>query len=167
MNLKKFRITAAAGKKSLGVFLDRLDMLVPEDLPVVVAKIDAAVWQKVDCTTCANCCKTMTPTYKKSDVLRISAFLAITPQEFVSRWLHKEEETGDWVNNTQPCQFLVDNKCSVYDVRPKDCAQFPHHNSVPFDDYNETFKNNLALCPATYLLVNKLKKIVERDYEWD
>jgi Fe-S-cluster containining protein len=166
MDLQKFRLTAARKKRSLSVFLDKLDETVPEDFPNLVAREDKAMWQEVGCTDCANCCKTMTPTFTPKDITRISAHLGMKPQEFKDKWLKKEEDTGDWVNTTQPCQFLKGNLCSIYDVRPKDCAEFPHHNKKPFDAYNDTFKNNLVHCPATLNLVNRLKIVVEKEYEW-
>lgn len=166
MDLKKFRIISSRKRKSLSAFLDKLDKIVPEDMPVLVKKVDATVWQDVNCMECANCCKTMTPTFRAADVKRIAAHLSMTPKEFKDKWLIKEEDTGDWVNKTQPCQFLVKNKCSIYDVRPADCAEFPHHNKKPFDAYNDTFKNNLPHCPATLTLVDRLKKAVEKEYEW-
>jgi len=166
MDLKKFRITASRKRKSLSAFLDVLDELVPTDMPEIVARADTAMWSEVNCMECANCCKTMTPTFTKADVTRIAQHLDMKPQEFKKRWLKKEEDSGDWVNTTQPCQFLADNKCSIYEVRPADCAEFPHHNKQPFDLYNETFKNNLVHCPATLILVDKLKKEIEQTYEW-
>jgi uncharacterized protein len=166
MDIKKFRITAARKRKPLSLFLDKLDKIVPEDMPVLVKEADALVWQEVSCMECANCCKTMTPTFTKADIKRISAHLEMTPKEFTEKWLIKEEDSGDWVNKTQPCQFLADNKCSIYDVRPADCAEFPHHNKKPFDLYNDTFKNNLIHCPATLNLISRLKRVVEKEYEW-
>ena len=166
MDLKKFRLTAARKKKKLTAFLKKLDKIVPVDMPKLVADTDKKVWQDVDCTKCANCCKTMTPTFRKADVKRISEHLGMKPKEFVEKWLVKEEDTGDWVNKTQPCQFLKNNKCSIYEVRPKDCADFPHHNKKPFDDYNQTFIDNLQHCPATFQLIDRLKQRVEKEYEW-
>jgi len=167
MDLKKFKLSVARKKRSLGVFLDKLDVIVPENMPELVAKADEAVWKEVNCMECANCCKKMTPTYTKGDIDRIATHLGMTRREFRDRWLKKEEESGDWVNTTQPCQFLVDNKCSIYEVRPRDCAEFPHHNKKPFDAYNETFKNNLQYCPATFMLVDRLHKTIVKEYEWD
>jgi Fe-S-cluster containining protein len=166
MDLEKFKITAARKRKKLSVFLDKLDEIVPEDMETIVAREDATVWRDVNCMECANCCKTMTPTFTKADVTRISAHLRMKPKDFTEKWLMKEDGGTDWVNKVQPCQFLVDNKCSIYEVRPADCAEFPHHNKKPFDLYNETFKNNLVHCPATLMMVDRLKKVVERDYEW-
>jgi Fe-S-cluster containining protein len=108
----------------------------------------------------------MTPTFTKKDIKRISAHLEMEPKAFMDKWLKKEEDSGDWVNKIQPCQFLKNNKCSIYEVRPADCAEFPHHNKKPFDAYNDTFKNNLPHCPATLTLVDRVKKIVEKEYEW-
>ncbi len=105
MDLKKFRITSARKRKSLTAFLDKLDHLVPEEMPELVKKADAEVWKEVDCMECANCCKTMTPTFTKTDIKRISAHLEMKPKEFIEKWLVKEEESGDMVNTTQPCQF--------------------------------------------------------------
>jgi len=166
MNLKKFRERAAKEKKSLTAFLKKLDDIVPHDMPKVVAETDASVWRDIDCMQCANCCKTMTPTFTPKDIKRISAHLDMSPQAFKDKWLVKEEDTGDWVNKKQPCQFLKDNMCSIYEVRPSDCAEFPHHNKKPFDLYNDTFTNNLEHCPATLTLVERLKKRVEEEYVW-
>jgi Fe-S-cluster containining protein len=166
MDLKKFKIISARKRKSLTAFLDKLDHIVPEDMPALVKKTDAAMWKEINCMECANCCKSMTPTFTKTDIKRISAHLEMTPKEFTEKWLIKEEDTGDMVNKQQPCQFLSGNMCSIYEVRPADCAEFPHHNKKPFDAYNETFKNNLPYCPATLTLVDRLKKVVEKEYEW-
>lgn len=164
MDLKKFRIAAARKKESRSAFLDKLDHTVPGDLAEIVAKADAEVWRETDCTNCANCCKTMTPTFSPKDITRISKHVGMTPKAFKEKWLYKEEETGDWMNKSQPCQFLDGNMCSIYEVRPVDCAEFPHHNKTPFDLYNHMYKDNIMHCPATLALVDKVKKAVEKEY---
>lgn len=166
MDLKKFKKKVEKKKDKLQKFLKKLDKIVPEDMPNLVQEEDAAVWQDVSCLECANCCKTMTPTYTAKDLKRISAHFNMTPKEFKEKWLYKDE-SGDWMNVSTPCQFLDDkNMCTIYDIRPEDCAEFPHHNKKPFDQYNDTFSNNVQHCPATFELVNRLRKRVEREYEW-
>ena len=168
MDLQNFRRRVARNKAGLIQFLQKLDHIVPEDMPALVAQKDAEVWAQVDCLGCANCCKTMTPTFSRPDILRISKHLGMRPKDFVAKWLHQDPDNGDWVNNNVPCQFLdTDNRCSIYEVRPLDCAEFPHHNKKPFDEYNDTFIGNVPRCPATYELVNKLKKAVEKGYDWN
>lgn len=167
MNLKQFKRRPQAERDGLAAFLKKLDDIVPEDMPQMVAEEDAKMWAETDCLTCANCCKKMTPTFSAPDIKRIALHLGMTPDAFRKKWLYKEKETGDWMNLSTPCQFLqADNKCSIYEVRPSDCAEFPHHNKQPFDNYNDTYTQNLSYCPATYNLVKRLKNRIEREYEW-
>ena len=168
MDLQQFRRKARRNKAPLKAFLEKMDEKVPEEIQQLASETDKTVWEDVQCLNCANCCKTMTPTWNRADVLRISRHLGMRPKDFVEKWLYREEESGDWMNKSVPCQFLdlATNMCTVYEARPKDCREFPHHNKKPFDLYNDTFANNLVHCPATYLLVARLKKRIESEYEW-
>lgn len=166
MDLKKFAKKASANKGKLIKFLKKLDKKVPVKLNKLAREVDATIWQDINCLDCANCCKTMTPTYTKKDIKRIAGHFEMTPKEFKKKWLYKDD-TGDWMNTATPCQFLdSNNMCSIYEIRPLDCAEFPHHTKKPFNLYNDTFINNVHRCPATYELVDRLKKRVEAEYEW-
>lgn len=166
MDLKAFKKKVAKKKDKLNAFLTKLDDIVPDDMSKLVAEVDKTVWEDVDCTTCANCCKSMVPTYSTKDIARISAHFGMTPKQFKDKWLEKDPENGDWMNKQRPCQFLQNNLCSIYEIRPADCAEFPHHNKKPFDLYNDMFKTNIEYCPATFTLINRLRKRVEKEYEW-
>lgn len=166
MNLRYFHRTAKKNAPRLKKFLKKLDRIVPEGFSKIVKEEDEKVWARTDCTTCANCCKTMTPIFTAKDTRRIAAHFDMSTKTFTEKWLRQEEDTGDWVNRFQPCPFLVNDKCSIYEVRPRDCAEFPHHYKRPFDLYNDTFIQNVDKCPATYRLIAALKKRVEAGYEW-
>lgn len=168
MKLQQFNKKTEEQKKALADFLKKLDDIVPEEMPQLVAEEDAKMWQETDCLSCANCCKKMTPTFTKEDISRISSHLGMTAQAFKKKWLYQEKDgTKDWMNTNIPCQFLgKDNMCSIYEVRPLDCAEFPHHHKQPFDAYNDTYTQNISYCPATYNLVQRLKKRIEKEYEW-
>ena len=144
-------------------FLTGLEKNPPKGLDVTTAIVEKEVWQEVNCLSCANCCKTMTPTFTNKDVRRISAHLQMTPAAFTDKWL-KRERGGekDLVNKKQPCQFLnlQDNKCSIYEVRPADCAGFPHFPKK-MKDYIHVHKQNVEYCPATYKLVEKLMERIK------
>lgn len=158
INLRLFRKNVKKNKSGFKKFLTKIEKQPPRGLDKIAVETDLAMWRETDCLSCANCCKTMSPTYTKSDLVRISAHLAITPDEFKKRWLYKDRN-GDWINKKQPCQFLnlEDNKCSIYEVRPKDCAGFPHHTKKRMIDYMHVFKQNIEYCPATYKMVEKMK----------
>lgn len=139
-------------------FLTRLENNSPRGLDKTIAEHEKNVWIETDCLSCANCCKTMTPTFNKQDIKRISNHFQMTAEEFQNKWL-KRERGGerDWLNKVEPCQFLNprDNKCSIYEVRPADCAGFPHL-SKKFKDFVHIHKQNVEYCPATYKLVEKM-----------
>jgi Fe-S-cluster containining protein len=154
LSLRKMRNKMSANRSSFKRFLTKLEKNPPRGLDSFAVKTDALVWAETDCLACANCCKTMTPTFTDKDVKRISAHLDMTEEAFRKKWL-KKDRSGDWVNTKQPCQFLnlKDNKCSIYEVRPKDCSGFPHHTRRHMVDYIHVFKQNIEYCPATYRLV--------------
>ena len=101
----------------------------------------------------------MSPTYNKQDILRISEHIGITATAFKEKYLVRDKE-GDWINKKTPCQFLnlADNKCSIYAVRPRDCAGFPHHTRRKMIDYMHVYKQNIEFCPATYRVIEIMRE---------
>ena len=99
----------------------------------------------------------MTPTYKKADIVRISNHLGMTPAAFKEKWLYKDNN-GDWLNTSNPCQFLdkKTNMCGIYEVRPADCAGFPHLARKKMTDYMQWHRQNVEYCPATFKMVEKM-----------
>ena len=71
--------------------------------------------------------------------------------------LYKDKE-GEWLNVNTPCQFLdrKTNMCSIYEVRPADCAGFPHLTKKKMTEYMHVHKQNVEHCPATFKMVEKL-----------
>ena len=67
------------------------------------------------------------------------------------------------MNTSQPCQFLdlKTNMCTIYEVRPADCAGFPHLVKKPFKDYMHVHKQNIEYCPATMLFIEKLYENIQ------
>ena len=54
------------------------------------------------------------------------------PQQFTEQFLQLDEE-NDYVLKSVPCTFLdADNYCSIYEVRPKACREFPHTDRKKF-----------------------------------
>lgn len=157
VNLRAFRNKVRQTKRSFRRFLTKVEKQPSKKLEILTAVLEKEVWKEIDCLSCANCCKKMTPTFTPRDIKRISAHFGQTPDEFKQQWLLKERGTGDWINKKQPCQFLnlKDNKCSIYAIRPADCSGFPH---LPkrMKDYVHIHKQNIEFCPATYRLVEKM-----------
>lgn len=140
------------------LFLTKLEKNKPAGINKNSRKWQQEVWKEVDCLSCANCCKTMTPTYTPRDLKRISKHFGMTVKEFQKKWLRKEKGGDrDWMNKSNPCQFLdtKDNKCSIYSIRPADCAGFPHL-AKDFKEFVHVHHQNVDSCPATYAFVEKM-----------
>ncbi len=162
LHLPSFKRLMNKNRRRFRYYLTRLETMKPKGLDKLSVELDKEVWAETDCLSCANCCKTMTPTFTKEDIKRISAYFKQTPKEFTDKWLFKERGTGDMMNKKQPCQFLnlKDNKCSIYEIRPVDCSGFPHHTKKHFTEWVHVYKQNVEYCPATYKLVEKMMERV-------
>ncbi|HTE07914.1 MAG TPA: YkgJ family cysteine cluster protein [Flavitalea sp.] len=158
INLRQFRKKVAENKSGFKRFLSRLEKNPPRGLDKLAVESDMQMWMETDCLSCANCCKTMSPTFTRQDLIRISAHIGMSVEDFKLKYLYKDKQ-GDWINKSQPCQFLNlnDNKCSIYSVRPKDCSGFPHHTRKRMVDYMHVFKQNIEYCPATYRVIELMK----------
>lgn len=154
---RKFNQSVAVHRPRLRRFLTKVENNPPIELDAVVDEIDKEVWQEVNCLACSNCCRVMTPTYNFQDIRRISAHLGMTMKAFKEKWLYKNKQ-GEWMNRSQPCQFLnlKTNMCSIYAVRPDDCAGFPHLTKKKVADYIHVHRQNVHYCPATFKMVQKL-----------
>ena len=165
INLRSFKQKVRHNRRRFRIFLSRLEKNPHKDLKAISIVADKHTWSETDCLSCANCCKTMTPTFTPEDIRRISLHLGMTGKAFKTKYLYKDKRDGDWMNVKQPCQFLnlTDNKCSIYEVRPEDCSGFPHHHKKKMTDYIHVYKQNVEFCPATYKWVEKIMALVKED----
>nr|MBP6732752.1 YkgJ family cysteine cluster protein [Chitinophagales bacterium] len=116
-------------------------------------------FSKINCLNCANCCKTISPRFKNTDIVRIAKHLGMKQGELMDTYLRRDED-GDYVVNTLPCPFLgSDNYCGIYEVRPRDCENYPYTDSGEFFDYATTTYNNSTTCPAVFYVLERLKEI--------
>ena len=78
INLRSFKIMSGKNKRKMRVFLGKVEKNPPRHLDKVAEKIEAEVWQEVDCLTCANCCKSMTVEKTAVTPVRVLAIAAPT-----------------------------------------------------------------------------------------
>jgi len=145
-------------QKQFKNFLARADKnAVLKELP----RLHDEAFEKVDCLQCAACCKNYSPRFKTPDVKRISKHLGMKESVFIETYLRVDEE-GDFVVKSSPCPFLgADNFCSVYDVRPSDCARFPYTNEDVIIKRQKLTLKNASFCPATFYVLEKLAEKIK------
>lgn len=115
------------------------------------------VFEEIDCLSCANCCKTTSPIFRDVDIERLSKRLKLTHTEFAERYLKLDHE-GDYVLKSSPCVFLQeDNKCSVYEDRPKACREYPHTDRKKMHQILSLTMKNTQVCPGVVRIIEKLR----------
>lgn len=131
-----------------------------KDLDTLFHTAHEEAFQKIDCLQCANCCKTTSPIFRDVDIDRIARHLGMRPSLFTEKYLHIDEDQ-DWVLNVAPCPFLgSDNYCSIYEVRPKACREYPHTDRKNMSQIMELTFRNTMVCPAVAGMVEKIKGAV-------
>ncbi|WP_282136636.1 YkgJ family cysteine cluster protein [Seonamhaeicola maritimus] len=142
-------------------FFQKLKKKAPKNLDYIMQELHENEFEKTDCLECANCCKTTGPLFTDKDVARISKSFRIKPQQFIEQYLRVDEE-NDYVLQSVPCSFLgADNYCSIYEVRPKACREFPHTDRKKFQQISNLTLKNVAICPAAFNIVEEMKKRIK------
>lgn len=156
LDLKAFKRRAGRQRKKLTTFLRGLHRRKIRGIDSITRKLNDETFREIDCRSCANCCKTMTPTYTPTDIKRISAHVKMSPAQYKEKYLYKDS-SGDWMHVKMPCHFLgKDNLCTIYDIRPLDCRGFPHTHKPGFVNASVVNIQNISYCPATLRIVEKL-----------
>lgn len=111
---------------------------------------------KIDCLSCANCCKNYSPRFKGPDIKRISKVLGLRETDFITTYLRMDED-GDYVLQSLPCPFLEDNnRCRIYEDRPSDCRRFPYTDEDVLVKRATITLKNTQFCPITYYVIERL-----------
>ncbi len=144
---------SAEKQKQYKVFLQRADKnKVLKQLP----HLHEEAFEKIDCLTCAACCKNYSPRFKTPDIKRISKYLKMKESVFIDTFLELDKD-GDYVVKSTPCPFLgKDNYCSIYQHRPSDCERFPYTNEDVLLKRPQITLKNVSFCPAVFYVMEKL-----------
>ena len=151
--LNNWQKKSADNQKKYKQFLNRADKnAVLKKLP----DLHEEAFANVNCLDCAACCKNYSPRFKTPDLKRISKHLKMKEGDFIEKYLTLDTE-GDYVVRSKPCPFLgSDNYCSIYEVRPSDCARFPYTDEDVILKRQALTMKNSTFCPIVYFVLEKL-----------
>ncbi|SFB38291.1 hypothetical protein SAMN04489723_108191 [Algoriphagus aquimarinus] len=136
----------------------RLRKVKPKVLDEMFEELHEEAFREIDCLDCANCCKTTSPIFLNTDIDRLAKSFRMKSSAFIDEYLHRDEE-GDFVLNSSPCTFLgADNKCLVYEDRPKACREYPHTNRKKMHGILELSLKNTLVCPAVFKIFQQIGK---------
>lgn len=142
-----------------GKFKQKIKQLKKQPSPEVDSQIHALhdkAFSIINCLDCANCCKTTGPLFIPSDISRISKQLGLKEKEFKRTYLRIDED-NDWVLQSVPCPFLLDNnECSIYEFAPKACREYPHTDMIGQQKIFDLTIRNAAICPAVMEIMEEI-----------
>ncbi|TVZ25479.1 hypothetical protein JM83_0398 [Gillisia sp. Hel_I_86] len=142
-------------------FFAKLRKRPPKHLDLQMQELHEEEFKRTDCLTCANCCKTTGPLFTNKDIERIAKHFRQKPAQFIETYLRVDED-NDHVLQQVPCTFLGDdNYCSIYEVRPKACREYPHTDRKDFHKISTITLHNTAICPAAYNIVEEMKRRIK------
>ena len=142
-------------------FFKKLKKKPPKQLDYIMQELHDNEFEKTDCLECANCCKTTSPIFTDKDIARIAKYFRMKIYDFTTQFLEIDEDDF-YVLKSAPCTFLdADNYCSIYDVRPKACSEYPHTNRKKFHQIANLTLENVTICPAAFNIVEKMKQRIQ------
>lgn len=141
-------------------FIRKLAQHKSKQLDRFANQVHDQVFEQVDCLDCANCCTSIPPIVNKTDSARIAKHLGMKQVEFEAKYLTVDED-HDTVMNQSPCPFLQeDHACSIYEVRPRACREYPHTNNQEFSQNLHLHAQNAMYCPAVFHILEIMEKNV-------
>jgi len=159
MNLgKSLKDTAKASEQSHRQTFHTLKQMSPHDVDALFHGAHEHVFSYTDCLSCANCCKTTPALITSEDINRIAPSIGLSTKQFRAQYVRTDED-GDEVIKTTPCPFLQpDNACSIYEVRPKACKEYPHTNRKKMKQILAITWENRSVCPAVFYMIESIEK---------
>lgn len=143
-------------KEKKKLYLRFLDFAKPAEIIKKLPSLHEEAFSIINCLECANCCKNHSPTFKSTDLKRISKHLGIKETVLIADYL-KLDEDNDFVLQKTPCTFLnANNTCQIYEVRPSDCARYPYTDEDVFIKRKNLTIANSLVCPAVHHILEKL-----------
>ncbi|QCX39064.1 YkgJ family cysteine cluster protein [Aureibaculum algae] len=123
----------------------------------IVHRLNKCVESQIDCTDCGNCCKNLRPCVNSMEIDTLKSIDKVSREYFVENFIEQNElEDIKFLKGT-PCKYLIDKKCSIYDVRPNDCKSYPHINKKKFNSRTWGIIENYAICPIVFNVIERLK----------
>lgn len=142
------------------------DLLTDAQIDALVDEIAAPVIAAIDCTQCANCCRSLDVYLTESDAGRLAAGIDVPLASLIDSHIDLERGRAkdEWgVFRQRPCAFLNGKLCSVYEHRPESCRIYP----VFTPDFRWTLDETIAgagLCPIIHNVLDAMLERVDSLY---
>jgi uncharacterized protein len=122
------------------------------------------VTDRIDCRTCAQCCRVSEVEITERDIEHLARYLGIGKQDFVAQYTGTGDANEMILKRTKAgCVFLDGNDCTVYDARPANCERFPHllKGSGSIQSRMWQFVDRATYCPIVFNWMEAVKSLTK------
>lgn len=156
-NPEIIKVMAAENSETLTYLLKVVPKLKPDEFDRLIHPISNSVSKQIDCTKCANCCKSLEAGISDEEAFIIAEKMKISIQEFNATYTLQEDQSNIRFIKDKPCPLLQDNKCSIYDSRPMACSTFPGFERPLLKYKFRSIAAHYSICPIVYHTFEILK----------
>ena len=129
------------------------------ELDQLVDEIAAEVIPQIDCTACANCCRSLMVGLSPDDIPPLADVLRLPPDRLIAVYVDRDRgaQHGEWgVFRCSPCALLRNKLCTVYAHRPQSCRDYPALTPDFRWLYGE-ISSGAGQCPIIFNVIERLK----------
>lgn len=156
--IRQLHTQAGQKRKEHLRLVQQLKKMKPFDVDELFHTEHETVFEEIDCLDCGNCCRTTPALLLHEDISTISKHLRMSAAKFMDEYVRKDED-GDFVFKHTPCSFLnADNYCSIYEVRPNACREYPHTHQKKMTKILDLTLTNAGICPAVARILDRLEE---------
>jgi len=131
----------------------------------ILRRIAEGIQEQIDCTACANCCRTSTTTVTGRDIGRLARHFHTTAERIVAEYTEPDADPEARGRNLkfvegEGCIFLDGNLCSVYEARPDICQRYPHlvRGNGSIASRMWSIVERAGICPIAYNCLEAFKE---------
>lgn len=155
-NLTQLQLHATKNEFENENFRQFLINIQSDEIDLMVSQLNTTISPKIDCTACGNCCKSLMIVVEEDEANALSLYRNETRETFDHQFIEKGSN-GMMLMNAIPCNFLSDNKCTVYEHRFAGCKEFPAMHLPNFKERLFTTFMHYDRCPIIFNVVEELK----------
>lgn len=155
-DLQQIAILAAERLEENDRFAHQVKANSSDRIDAVVHRLNKDIEQKIDCTLCGNCCRSLMINVSEAEADSLSSHLQVSRASFDDTYLEKGSN-GIMLMNAIPCTFLEANRCNVYEHRFEGCREFPAMHLPGFSKRLFTTLMHYGRCPIIFNIVEEMK----------
>lgn len=167
INLDEIRQRAHDRANDFDIMLHTLEFraeISDEALDALVERVAQPIIHAIDCTQCANCCRSLHVYLTPEDSTTLANFVGLDEIAFDDQYINHDEAhvVGEWGRFAdRPCRFLQGSLCGVYSHRPETCRTYPML-TPDFRWMLTDLIEGTSVCPIIFHTLDAMERLLDQ-----